>query len=374
MVRCFLSAVAALALLAPAARAHSDFLKAATTGDPQVKSIEALTFSPDGLLVIGDGKGAQVVVVDTTHAKGTAWERTEIKDLAKELAGRVGAAANGVTIKKVAVHPKSKTAYLAVNVKATKKDVLLTVDGSGKISEFVLDKVSHMRVPLNSTGSAITLVSDVAWAKDRILVAAQANETFGSKIVSIPLPLDKDTKALVFSTETYHVGHGKWETKAPIRTLIPYEENGKQYVVGSFTCTPIVKYALEDLKPGAKVKGVSVIELGTGNTPQDMFVYTKNDKMSILVNTNRSFGAKIGPSQFWTARVDYDILQEADKVNEKAQWRVGTGGGRFVEPKRAEVVSTFSGVTTMDRLDNDRALAVRTDDKGNYSLVVLALP
>jgi len=374
MVRCTLAALVAVLLLAPGAWAHSEFLKAPTTGDPQIKSIEALTFSPDGLLVIGDGKGAQVVVVDTTHAKGAAWDKTEVKDLHKELAGRVGAAANGITIKKVAVHPLTKTAYISVNIKATKKDVLLTVDGSGKIGEVMLDKVSHMRVPLATTGPAITLISDVAWAKDRILVAAQANETFGSKIVSIPVPLDKDTKGLVFSTETYHVGHAKWETKAPIRTLIPYEENGKQYVVGSFTCTPIVKYALEDLKPGAKIKGVSVIELGTGNTPQDMFVYKKDGKMNILVNTFRGFGQQIGASKYWTARVDYDILQEANLVNEKAQWRVGTGGGRFVAPKRAEVATAFSGITTMDKLDNDRAVAVRTDDKGNFSLVVLALP
>jgi len=89
MARCkFLAAVVALVMLAPAAWAHSPFLKAPTTGDPQIKSIEALTFSSDGLLVIGDGKGAQVVVIDTTHAKGAAWDRTEVKDLAKELAGR----------------------------------------------------------------------------------------------------------------------------------------------------------------------------------------------------------------------------------------------------------------------------------------------
>jgi len=252
--------------------------------------------------------------------------------------------------------------------------VLLTVDGSGKIDEFLLDKVSHMRIPLAGGGPAINLITDVAWAKDRILIAAQANEQFGSKIVSIPLPLDKDTKGLVFSTETYHVGHAKWETKAPIRTLIPYEENGKQYVVGSFTCTPIVKYALEDLKPGAKVKGISVIELGTGNTPQDMFVYEKGGKMNILVNTLRSFGQPFGNSKYWTARVDHDILQEATLVNEKAQWRVGTHGGRAEVANRADMVSSFSGITTMDRLDNDRAVGVKTDDKGNFSLVVLALP
>ena len=40
-----------------------------------------------------------------------------------------------------------------------------------------------------------------------------------------------------YSAETYHVAHGKWETKAPITSFVPLEENGKHYVVGSFACT-----------------------------------------------------------------------------------------------------------------------------------------
>jgi len=372
--RSFLAAVAVLALAA-AAQAHSPLLKDATTGNPQIKSIEALTFGPGGLLLIGDGKGAQVVAVDTHDTKATAWEKKEIKDITKELAGRLGAKADGITIIKMAVNPESKTAYIAVRVKATKKDVLMTVDGSGKFSELALDNVRHMRIPVAGENGAITLITDVVCMSDRIMVAAQANEKFASKIVSIPLPLDQKSKSAVFSTETYHVAHKNWETKAPIRTLIPYEENGKKYVVGSFTCTPIVKYALDDFKPGAKVKGTSVIELGQGNEPQDMFVYEKKGKLNILVNTNRKFGQPFGNSKFWTARVDHDILTENAKVNEKAMWRVGTNGGKAnIEPARAEMVPSFSGVTTMDKLDNERAVAIRTDDKGNFSLQVLALP
>src|SRR5262249_20268953 len=154
---------------------------------------------------------------------------------------------------------------------------------------------------------------------DRVLVAAQASDTFGSKIISVPAPLAAGAECGCFSTETYHVAHGRWETNAPIRTVIPYEHDGKKYLVGAFTCTPIVKYALDDLKPGARVKGVSVIELGSGNNPLDMFVYEKDGKSYILMNHQR-FQHKqnpAGPSPYWTAKVDHTILRETDKVNEK---------------------------------------------------------
>src|SRR5438552_2432697 len=131
----------------------------------------------------------------------------------------------------------------------------------------------------------------------------------GSQIVSISDPLDNDVKCVCFSTETYHVAHNQWETKAPIRTVLPYEENGKKYLVGAFTCTPVVKYALDDLQPGAKVKGMSVIELGAGNTPQGMFTYAKRGKKYILMNTKR-FMKAFGPSPYWTVRIDYDLLHE----------------------------------------------------------------
>ena len=47
--------------------------------------------------------------------------------------------------------------------------------------------------------------------------------------------------ASVFSAETYHVAHRKWETKAPIQSFIPYTSKGETFVVGAFACTPVAK-------------------------------------------------------------------------------------------------------------------------------------
>jgi hypothetical protein len=249
------------------------------------------------------------------------------------------------------------------------------VAGDGKVNEFALDEVKHVRVPLPADGK-VSKITDITWAGDRVLIAAQANETFGSKIFSITAPLAADTNCSCFSTETYHVAHGRWETKAPIRTVMPYEEAGKKYLVGAFTCTPIVKYAIDDLQPGAKVKGTSLIEVGYGNTPRDMFVYEKDGKKHILMSTFRMpFAQKkqpVGPSPYWTVRVDYDVLRETGKVNKDAIVRVNENYENVSD--RAEVVAAFHGVMHMDQLDRERALVVRARGNGRFDLSVLPLP
>lgn len=350
-------------------------LKGAAQGNPQIKSIDALAFGPQGLLLIGDGRGRQVVVVDTEDTTPKQWSKTEIPQIDNELAGRVGTVGRSIEILRLAVNPASHTAYVAVRLKEGKKELLLTLGGDGKVNELVLENVKHVRVPLEAGDKGqVTKITDLTWADDRILVAAQANDTFASKIVSIPVPLDGAVKASVCSTETFHVAHNRWETNAPIRTVLPYEQDGKKYLVGAFTCTPIVKYSLDELQPGAKVKGTSVIELGSGNTPQDMLLYEKGGKKYILMNTFRFHHkrAPVGPSPYWAVKVDYTILAENEKVNEKAARRAA--GKTAAADERAQVVEQYHGVVHMDRLDRDRVLAVRTDDKGGLSLAVLPLP
>jgi hypothetical protein len=347
------------------------------TGNPKVLSIESITFGPDGLLIIGDGRGAQVVAIQTGDQKPIPWGKLEVADIKEQLGGRLGTTGKGIEILKLAVNPASHRAYVAVRKLDGKQDVILTVDGQGKIQEFALDSVKYTRYKLPSDEKApIFKITDVTFADGRILLAVQAKETFASKIFSIDTRQD-DATPLWISTETFHVAHGRWETNAPIRTVIPYTENGKKFLVGAFTCTPIVKYSLEDLQAGARVKGQSVIELGNGNTPQDMFVYENNGKSYILMNNYRmpqmQKNNPVGPSPYWTAKVDHSILGETENINEKALRRV-TKKASESKTDRALVVPEFHGVVMMDRLDAERALVIRTDDKGGFTLAVLALP
>jgi hypothetical protein len=358
-----------LAAAAPAA-AQTPVFKSTATGNPEVKSIDAIAFGPQGTLLIGDSKGRQVVAVATGDTTPVSWSTTEIAKINEQLAGRIGTTGKGIEILKMAVNPASTTAYFAVRKLDDKSSLILTVDGAGKVKEFRLENVKYARIALPSDKAPLVKITDVHWAGDRVLAAAQANDTFGSKIYSIKAPLENNSTGAMYTTETYHVSHRKWETKAPIKTVVSFEDGGKRHLVGAFTCTPIVKYELEDLKPGDKVKGVSVIELGNGNHPLDMFTYQKDGKTYILINTFRAFGKAFGPSKYWTVKVDHNILREGTKINEKAVDRLKDKEGARI----AQMVDTYHGVVHMDRLDNTRALLIRTDDKGSWTLAVADLP
>src|ERR1700681_3039417 len=93
-----LSVAVAMLGFALAARADSTLLKGAATGNPEIKSIEAICFGPQGLLLIGDGQGNQVVAVDTGDTTAQTWSQTEVKNIKDELAGRVGTTAKGIAI------------------------------------------------------------------------------------------------------------------------------------------------------------------------------------------------------------------------------------------------------------------------------------
>jgi hypothetical protein len=155
---------------------------------------------------------------------------------------------------------------------------------------------------------------------------------------------------------------------------MPYEEGGKTYLVGAFSCTPIVKYALDDLQPGAEVKGVSVAELGSGNQPLNMIPYEKDGKEYILVNTKRFHHDRkpFGPSPYWTARVDRSLLAETEKVNEKAERRIDKEFKPISD--KLKLIEEYHGVVHMDKLDKDRALVWKEDFKGGFTLAAIPLP
>lgn len=369
-----LLASAVLGLTAPLAIGNEVF-KSTVSGNPNIKGIDVLAFGPGGALLVGDGGGSQVVAIATGDTTAKPWTADAIPQLAEKLAGRIGAPGKGVEIVHLAVNPASGTAYIAVRRHADKSSLILTVDGTGKIGELALDDVKHARLPLPKGEKTPALkITDLAWAGDRVLVAAQDNEAFSCKVYSIPAPLDPAAGATVFSTETYHVAHGRWETKAPMSALLPYEENGKKYVVGAFACTPVVKYPLEDLKSGAHVKGTSVVELGSGNQPLHMLTYEKDGKSYLLMNTHRfHHGRKpLGPSAYWTARVEMGLLSESEKINQKAQWRIDKEFKPITD--RIQMMEAYHGVVRMDKLDKVRALVVKEDGKGGLTLTTLALP
>jgi hypothetical protein len=370
------AALLPLALLAFVSVASgAEVIRNAAAGSPKLKSIDAIRFAPDGILLIGDGPGAQLIAIDTGDVKAKPWkDDTKLAKFDEKLAAKIGTPAKGIEIRGMAVNPASHTAYFLVRKLDDKKTLLLTLDGSGEVGEFSLENVKHVVIPLPKGESApVSRITDIAWMGDRVLVGAVASEEFASKVCSIPAPLDAKAAALGFSTETYHVSHRKWETRAPMTSLVPFESNGKRYVVGAFACTPVVRYPLDDVQPGAKVKGESVIELGSGNQPRTMITYEKGGKTFVLMNTyrfhhkNRPFGW----SPYVTFRMETGLFGESEKLNEKATLRLA--GDKPATDKIA-IVPEFEGTIHLDKLDKERALVVKEEKEGGVVLAVLPLP
>jgi hypothetical protein len=367
--------IAGLALLLTTAIASADkaVLDKTTTGTPDIKSIDVIRFGPGGVLFVGDGKGAQVFAVDVGGSEEKAGFKESIERIDAKIAGKLGNPTKDVELVDLAVNPVTHVGFIAVRKQG--KPILMTIDGAGKIGEFALENVKYARLALPGGEKAPTSkITDLAWAGDRLLIAGVANEEFASKIFTVSGPLAHEAKASIYSTETYHVAHKRWETKAPMTVLMPYEEDNKKYLAGSFACTPIVKYPLDGLKPNDKVKGVSMIELGSGNKPLNMFSYEKDGKSYVLMNTFR-FQHKskpVGPSPYWTVSFERDLLSGSDKVNEKATWRID--GNLKPVTDRIKIAEGYHGVVHMDRLDSGRALTLKEDGKGGLTLAALMLP
>ncbi len=374
-----LSLVAGLLVgAAGVASAEAKVLGKTAKGKPDIKSINVLGFAPGGVLLIGDGVGSQVFAIETGDTKPTDKPTPpQISFIDIQLAATLGVSPKGIEIIDLAVNPMSGKAYIAVRKQDERKYVIVTVHGHAggdTIGHFELADVTYARIELVAGGKGkIDLVTDVAWADDRLIAAGRSNEEFASKIFSIDAPLANDAKSKVYSAETYHVQHGRWETKAPMTVVIPLKEDGKTYVVGAFACTPIVKYALDEIQPEAAVKGTSVLELGSGNQPRDMFVYEKDGKSYVLASTYRFHHqrAPVGPSPYFTVKFEQGLLTENEKVNEKALRRLGPDNKPSTD--KVQIVEAFHGVIHMDQLDAKQALTIR-QTKSGLDLEALPLP
>jgi hypothetical protein len=358
----FVACVAALSMAS---------LALADQGNPKLKSIEAIRFGPNGMLIIAGG--AEVVTVETGDTKETTWKDAKVENIDQAIAGKLGLTAKDIEIRRIAVNPASKKLYAAVRSLKTNQFVILTIDDAGKIEEFSLADVKFQRYPLEVNKKAVTKITDVVFAGGRIVAATQASDTFASRVFTI-IP---GKAASQFYTETFHTGHNAVETKAPILCLMAYEDGPKTNIVGSFTCTPLVKYPIDDVEPNVKVKGTTVVELGKGNQPLSMFAYEKEGQKYILVNVLRKFkiGGDVGPSPLWVARVDHELLKETVNVDAKALWRVDPKGKASVSvTDRAVIAKDYFGVQHMDKLDNARAVVIQDADGKSKRLAVLPLP
>lgn len=353
--------------------ANPNYLKNPQTGGLQFKSISALGFGPEGLLLVAEPSTGSVIGIQTGDVGPVAKLRSKIDDIGTIVAQGLGTTSDNILIRDLAVNPSSGRVYLAVSRKPDNAAAIVTIDSTGRAAALDCAGLPWARATLpGGTATKVTSVTDVACAGDRVVAAGSCNEEFASKIFSVPMPIEHGATARVFSAETYHVSHRKWETRAPISSFVCDQQDGKPYVVGAFACTPIAKFPIGDLQSGAQVKGVSMVELGSGNRPLDMFTYTRDGKSWLVTHTQRFHKPLFGPSEFWGARLDMALLQPnaPEQTNQNAIRR------NVKENKDAngiEIVDALFGAVQADKLNDSEAVVLKNSGAA-LTLEVVALP
>ena len=337
------------------------------TGAPNLQAADRLTFGPKGILFVGDAKGAAIFAFDTGDANGDpATVSYAIEKLDDRLQETLGNAAK-VAINDLAVNPNSGNVYLAISSGEDKSPGLVKIDATGKFSVVAWQKLPFLKTTLpNPPEDKITgegpraknrrneAITDLAYLNGKVLVAGLTNDAAPSNVREITFPFvaaDAGTQL-----EIYHAAHGKVEDYAAVRTFIPFNIDGQPALLAGFTCTPLVRFSLDELATGKKLRGTTVAELGNRNTPLDMIAYEKQGEQFLLLANSARGVMKISTKE---------ISKQTGLTTPVSGG--GTAGLSFAP------VAELNGTVQLDRL-NDRQAVVIIQQEGVSSLRSVNLP
>ena len=360
-----------LSLLLAGVSAHAaDWTVGMKQGKPALKSMGPLTFGPDGILLVADTKGAAIVAIatgDTTPAAGV--QPLKVEGINQKIAGLLGTTADQILIDDLVVNPLSRNAYLAIS-RGRGPDampVLVRVKADGQPEVVALDKVKFSRAELPDAPAdagagqgdrqgnpRLESITDIAFFQDRVLIAGLSNEEFASTLRAIPFPFETVGKGA--SAEIFHGAHGRFETRAPVRTFVAMKVGNVPHLLAAYTCTPLVQFPITDLKPGARIKGKTIAELGNHNRPLDMIVYQKDGKNYLLL-ANSSRGIM---------KISTDQIEQSESITTPVK-----------EERKGlpyETIAGWKGIEQLDSLDPGHALVLRRGEGGSLNLESMDLP
>jgi hypothetical protein len=325
-------------------------------GSPEIKSISSLAFGPDGVLFIGDSKGATVFALDTKDVdKVDNPKPVDIKNVDQKIADDLGAEPKNIMITEMVVNPMSKKIYWGVQ-SADGTPVLLRMT-DGNIEQVPLKNVSYSKAAINNPvadkddrwGRTLA-ISDLLFADGSVLVTGMSNQEFGSTFRVIPFPFSN--KQDQTSLEIYHAAHGKYETQSPVNTFTTAEINGKKYLLASYTCTPLVLFPMDELKAGKHIKGRTVGEFGAGNRPLDMVTMKKGDDLYLVISNSDRPLMKIAFK---------DIAAYQGSLTSQVEVPFSTAGVPYIS-------LPMTNVTQLDRLDEGHYVFVQRRSNGDLDM------
>jgi hypothetical protein len=351
-----------------------------SVGTPVLESVGPITFGPDDVLFVADNSNASILALDVADSgpAGGA-EPFDLEGLDVKLASFLGCTVTDLSVRDLAVHPRTHNVYLSV-MRGRGDDatpVIVRLDRlDASIGALSLEGIAFSQTALDDAPSAddarvdiqlpdgdegedvdfggrifrilrapirTATITDMQYVDGTLLVAGLSNEEFASTLRRVPFPFTGERNAT--SLEIFHVSHGQWETAAPIRTFVPYE--GGASILASYTCTPLVHFPLADLQPGAHAKGRTVAELGAGNQPLDIVAYHLDGEEHLLVSHSRHPLMKIN-------------CRDIDSQAPLTEPREPVGVPRQMPD--------LAGIGRMDNLNGSYVLAIQRDEHGGRHL------
>ena len=382
-IRSVLTLVGFVSLLVLSPARHASLAAVAKAGvGPKLQSSGPITFGPGDVLFVADNQAATIYALEIgSLVSGNAPGTKNVAGVDQQIAALVGTDAREVQIADLAISPTSRNAFLSLSRGrgANAKPILVRIDGAGSIDVISLADVRYTMVALpnppeanpSSSGDRpvqrrdgswiandrvrMQTVTDMAYVDGRLFIAGLSNDEFSSKLRSIAYPFAEVDQGT--SVEIWHAAHGQFETQSPVYTFVPYEVDGEQNLIAGYLCTPLVTFPVSDLKPGAKVMGRTIAELGNRNRPLDMIVYSKAGRDYLLMS-NTSRGVMKIPTEGFG-----DVPGLAEPVPD------GNKAGVAYE-----TIAHMTGVEQLDLLDDQHAIVIARDDSGAANLKAVVLP
>src|SRR2546421_482038 len=241
---------------------------------------------PEG--ISGLRPAAPVFAVEPGDKPAPANGPVKMAKVDERIAGMLGTSAGEIAIADMVADPASGMVYFSVarGRGPEAPPVLLRLNRQGEFSEVPLKeaKFTKATLPDATTKNKTLAITGMVFADGKLFVAGLTNEEFSSKLRVIPYPFTDVTPGT--GVEIFHASHNRLETNSPIRTFTAYSVGGQAQLLASYTCTPLVRIPVDQLKPGEKIKGTTVAELGNRNQPLDMVVYTKNGEDCLLMTNS----------------------------------------------------------------------------------------
>jgi hypothetical protein len=195
----------------------------------------------------------------------------------------------------------------------------------------------------------------MSYVNGKVLVAGISNEEFASDLRVIPFPFKTADKST--GIQIWHSSHGRYETASPVRTFVPYTIGKEEYILAAYTCTPLVKIPVSSLKPGAKITGTTIAELGSSNRPLEMVPYRKDGHDYVLMANNKRGVMKV----IFDNLGSYKAITPPTPQCEQAREGQGPGLGpkecqRDIEGVPYQSIDSLHGVLQIAKIDDDNAL------------------